>query len=99
MRFKDEKYMWYADTEILAAKLANKSKREVQRILDDHDVIKLNSCDRPKLKWFNRLSWIVLIPFFMLLFIIKWFITGDGHLDTWFKKSKILNYLYNFTGA
>ena len=98
MIFKDEKEMWYADTEILAAKLANKDVKEIQEILDDHDVIKLQSTDREKKTVFNRLATFIVYPILLVLFCVKWLMTGRGHLDSWDKKYKSVSFLMKMIG-
>ena len=98
MRFKDEKHMWYAETEIIAAELANKSEQEVQDILDDWDVITLRSGDRPKAKMINRLALVVLYLPLMALTAVKWCYTGDRYLDSWAKRNSVLNTVMKFAG-
>lgn len=98
MRFKDEKEMWYADTEHLAAKLADKSQKEIQEILDDRDVIKLRSCERSSISFLGRLSSIVVFPSLIILMAVKWLVSGDRYLDSWAKKYKFLNSIINFSG-
>lgn len=90
--------MWYSETEVLAARLANKDQCDIQEILDDHDVIRLQSQERNKLNIFNRLFLAFSFPFLIILFCIKWLLTGDGHLDSWAKKFKPLSLIFKFSG-
>lgn len=98
MRFKDEMHMWYSDTEMLAGKLANKNVSEIQEILDEHDVIKLRSCERDGLNIFNRIFMMISFPFLLMLYGAKWMFTGQGGLDTWAKKSKLLQLVITWGG-
>ena len=98
MRFKDEKQMWYADTEMLAARLANKDKLDVQEILDSADVITLRSTERPKAKLINRISLVVLYPALVVVSVVKWLLTGDRFFDSWAKKSRWFSAVLDFAG-
>ena len=98
MRFKDEREMWSADIEALAAQLSNKSNDEVEEILDAHDVIKLRSCDGPKSTLVNRLALILFVPILILVTGIKWLCTGDRYLDSWEKRNKILRNILKISG-
>lgn len=98
MIFKDEKEMWYSQTEELAYKLANKDVAEIQEILDDHDVIRLRSTERSGKTIFNRFSILFVYPILLGIFSIKWLLTGEGHLDSWEKKSKIIKFLIRMIG-
>lgn len=98
MRFKDEKKMWYADTELLAARLANKTELQVQQILDDHDVIKLYSGDRPKVGIFGRLLFLPVCLVLIPVSVIKWFATGDRYLDVYAKRFPLFDRVMNYCG-
>lgn len=98
MRFSDEKYMWYADTEKLAEKLANKTERQVQEILDEHDVIKLRSGKRPTVTFLGRITMLLLVVPFTIAAVIKWCATGDIYLDSWVKRSKLVTRLVTWAG-
>ena len=91
--------MWHAETENLSARLANKTKREIQEILDEHDVVTLRSGEREKLNIFNRLFWLMSFPVLFILFLVKWLLTGDGHLDSWAKKFKPLGLVFKYSGV
>jgi hypothetical protein len=98
MRFKDEKHMWFVDTEILACELENKSKDEIQNILDQNDVITLKSGDRPNTSILGRT---LFFPSFIILTImgmIKWIITGDRYIDSLIKKYSFLKFWIDFVG-
>lgn len=99
MRYLDERQMWYAETEELAERLANKSTRDLQAILDDHDVIKLRSTERPKATTFNRLMLILLTVPLLLLCSIKWCFTGNFYLDSWEKKYKMVEFVIKIMGV
>ena len=86
MRFIDEKYMWYAETEYLATELANKTEQEVMDILNQHDIIRLDTMERKSTHTFGRILLVVLYPFLVLLACIKWVLTGDRYLDSWSKR-------------
>ena len=86
MRFKDEKQMWHADTELLAGRLANKTERQVQEILDEHDVIKLRSGERPTVNVLGRILFPVVCLVLIPLSAIKWVVTGDRYLDVYAKR-------------
>lgn len=98
MRFKDEKVMWYSDTERLAALLEDKSKEEIQEILEEHDVIKLRSIDRPKTTGFNRVALVIFFIPVLTVSGVKWFLTGDRYLDSWAKQSRTLRTILKFMG-
>jgi len=86
MRFKDEKKMWYADTEHLARKLAKRSEQEVQEILDEHDIIKLRSGERPTVKMLGRILFPIVCLVLIPIAAIKWVVTGDRYLDVYAKR-------------
>ena len=98
MRFTDEKPMWYADTERLAKQLANKTERDIQDILDKHDVIKLRSTERPSESLMNRVVLVVVFIPFVMLSLIKWMVTGDMYLDSWIKKNRVLGFIVRLAG-
>lgn len=98
MRFSDEKHMWYADTEKLAEKLANKTERQVQDILDEHNVIKLITGDRPSVTALGRVTMVLLFIPLVIATVVKWFLTGDRYLDSWVKRSKVATRLIEYTG-
>ena len=67
MRYLDERELWYNETEELSERLANKSVKEIQAILDANDVIKLRSTKRPNQAVFTRFMLVLLtIPLLML---------------------------------
>lgn len=99
MRYLDERELWYTETEELAERLANKSARDIQAILDDHDVIKLRSTARPKATAFNRLMLVLLTIPLLLLCSIKWCFTGNFFLDTWEKKYKVIAWAIEIMGV
>ena len=98
MRFTDEKPMWYADTEMLAKQLSNKTEREVQEIFDKHDVIKLKSTKRPSASFMNRLVLVIVFIPLVILSFIKWVVTGDRYLDSWVKKNRALGFIVRLAG-
>ena len=98
MRFTDEKPMWYADTEALACRLADKSASDIQEILDDHDVITLASKERPNTTILERLAILIVGPIALILCAIKWALTGDHYLDSWEKKSRIVRWMFGLLG-
>lgn len=99
MRFKDERYLWYADVERIAKQMANKSEQELFDILNEHDIIKIVSTDRPEITAFNRLMLILLFLPLSMLAATKWMLSGDAYLDAWAKKYKLVGWLYNLIGA
>lgn len=99
MRYLDERQLWYAETEELAERLANKSARDIQAILDDHDVIKLRSTERPKATAFNRLMLVLLTIPLLLFCSIKWCFTGNFFLDAWEKKYKVIAWIIEIMGV
>lgn len=99
MRYLDERELWYAETEELAERLANKSAREIQTILDAHDVIRLRSTDRPKATAFNRLMLVLLTIPLLSLCSVKWCFTGNFFLDTWEKKYKVIAWVIEIMGV
>lgn len=98
MRFSDEKYMWYADTEKLAEKLANKTERQVQDILDEYNIIKLTTGDRPDVTALGRVTTVLLFIPLVIATVVKWFLTGDRYLDSWVKRSKLVTRLITWAG-
>lgn len=99
MRYIDERELWYAETEELAERLANKSARDIRGILDDHDVIRLRSTARPKATAFNRLMLVLLTIPLLLLCSVKWCLTGNFFLDTWDKKYKVISWVIKVMGV
>jgi hypothetical protein len=90
--------LWYAETEDLSHKLANKSARELQEIFDSGDIIELRTA---KDKRVNTIGRLLSVPTFVLLILlsgVKWLVTGDRYLDSWFKQSKILSKIIEYTG-
>lgn len=98
MRFLDEKHMWYAETEYLATKLANKSERDVLNILNQHDIIRLDSMERKPTPVLGRLLFVVSYPILLLLVGIKWVLTGDRYLDSWVKRLRLEKF-FKFCGV
>ena len=98
MRFKDEKPMWHADTELLAEKVANKTVREVQKIFDSHDVIKLRSCERPEVTVTGRLLFPIIFIALIPVVVLKWVATGDMYLDAIVKRFKWLGAIIDYCG-
>lgn len=86
-------------TEDLAERLANKSARDIQEILDDHDVIRLSSTERPKATAFNRLMLVILTIPLLSLCSVKWCFTGNFFLDTWEKKYKVIAWIIKIMGV
>ena len=99
MRYLDERKLWYAETEELAERLANKSLRDIQEILDAYDVIRLRSTERPKATAFNRLMLVLLTIPLLLLCSVKWCFTGNFFLDTWEKKYKAIACVIKIVGV
>lgn len=99
MRFSDEKYMWHSDTEKLAEKLANKTEKQVQDILDDHNIIKLTTGDRPTVTIGGRITLILLFVPLVIAGCFKWCLTGDWYLDSWVKRSTIMTKLVEYGGV
>ncbi len=98
MRFKHERVLWHSETEDLAAKLVGKSKDEIQDIFEDSDVISLKTGDKIKVTIIGRLLCIPVFILMVVVSILKWFITGDRYLDSWFKKYKTLERVREYTG-
>ena len=99
MRYLDEKILWYAEKEELSKKLANKSEQEIQTIIDQMDIIRLRSTERPKTNVLNRLMSVLLtLPLYMLC-SVKWCFTGDFYLDSWEKKYKVLSWIIKIMGV
>lgn len=98
MRFKDEKYLWNADVEDIAGMVANKSKEDVLQVLDNYNVIKLTSIERPKVTAFNRFMFVLLFIPLATTASIKWMMTGDGYLDTWAKKYNVVGWIFKIVG-
>ena len=98
MRFKDEKVLWWAETEALAARLADKNQQELLEIFEENDVVRIHSCDRPKISIFNRVMSIFTFPVFIILMGVKWLLTGDQYLESWCKRSKALEFLFKISG-
>lgn len=96
MRFKDERQLWYSEVEDLSEMLANKTAEEVNLILDDADVIRLQSSEQPKAGIPSRLFGVVLWPIFVLILCVKWLICGDRYLDSWGRKSKTFDWFLEF---
>lgn len=90
MIFSNEKELWYAETEILARQLANKSEDEIMAIFDSSDVIQLRVSERPQGKIIDR----IMLPFsWSILFIlccVKYLLTGSWYIDSWAKKNKVV---------
>ena len=99
MRYLDERQLWYAETEELAERLANKSAGDIQAILDEHDVIRLRSTTKPEATAFNRLMLILLTVPLLLLCSIKWCFTGNFYLDSWEKKYKMVEFVIKIMGV
>ncbi len=98
MRFKDEKIMWYAETTEMAGRLAHKSEREIQEILDDYNVITLRSIERPKVNILGRLLYPLIMLILCFVFGVKWLITGDGYIDTLVKRVPYLGKIVDYCG-
>lgn len=99
MRFSDEKQMWYADIERLVSRMANKSEKELFDLLDQYDIIKIVSTDRPEVTIFNRLMFVLLFIPLTMLAATKWVGTGDAYLDSWAKKYKLVGWIYKLIGV
>ena len=99
MRYLDERKLWYAETEELAERLANKAARDIQEILDAHDVIRLRSTARPKATAFNRVMLVILTIPLLSLCSVKWCFTGNFFLDTWEKKYKVIAWIIKIMGV
>lgn len=98
MRFKHERTLWYSETEDLAAQLANKTESELLDIFDDSDIIELRTCSDKKTTIIGRLLSLVIFPLLIIISMFKWALTGDRFLDSWFKKSKLLESIREYTG-
>ena len=98
MRFYDERNLWYAETESLARELENKSYREIMKVFESNDIIRLRSSKRPSTTILGR----TLFPFVALAFLvvipIKWIITGNTYFDSIAKKHGWINRLSEFVG-
>lgn len=98
MRLYDERKLWCSEVEDLAEKLSDKSKREVQLILDWHDVIALRSCDRPKTTFLGRLLFPLIAIILLLSMPLKWLITGNSYFDSVAKKNKWIRSITDYVG-
>ena len=98
MRFYDERNLWYSETEELAEKLANTGVREIQEILDEHDVVRIRSCDRPKTTALGRLLFPFVAITFLFIMPVKWVITGNSYFDAVSCKYKWIRKLTNYVG-
>ena len=98
MIFKDERNLWYADKELLATLLANKSETEIMEYIEYRDIVQIRSEERPTVNTLGRLLY---IPTCMLLIVIcgvKWVLTGSFKLDSWCKKFKVFDKVMKYTG-
>ena len=98
MRFKDERVLWFSETEILAAKLANKTEYELQEIFDESDIIELRTGKAKKVSFIGRFLSLIVFPLLVVLSLFKWLLTGDRYLDSWFKRSAFLELIREFCG-
>jgi len=98
MRFYDEKCLWYSETETLADQMENKTAREIQEIFDDHDVVRIRSCNRPQTTMVGRLLFPIVAISFLLIMPIKWIITGNSYFDAVSCKYKWIRKLTDYVG-
>jgi hypothetical protein len=98
MRFYDERNLWHSETEKLAEEVENKTKWEIQEILDAHDVVRIRSCDRPKTTMFGRLLFPIVALAFLLVMPFKWIITGNSYFDAVSCKYKWIRKLTDYAG-
>jgi len=102
MIFSDEHYLWAADLERMASKLANKSATEIEDILfesKNYRVCYLRVTQRCSVGVAGRLLLPLAFAFFVVLASVKWFLTGGWYLDSWKKKYSWIRKISDFTGV
>ena len=101
MIFSDERDLFVSEIADLSEKLANKSAKEIENILDDGNYrvvyLRYKGEDLNTLK--NRLALPLILPILCIMCIIKWLISGDFSLDSWTRKYKIVYFLIRLIDA
>ncbi len=88
MKTQNRKTLYSDEMEDLADLLANKSRHEIYDILEEYDsVLVLTFTGRyTAMQRATQILTIPVIPLFFILMGIKWIVTGDKYLDSWFRK-------------
>lgn len=101
MIFSDERDLFVSEIEDLSQKLANKSAKEIEQILDDGNYrlmyLAYKGDDLNTFK--NRLALPFIVPILCIICLIKWIISGDYYLDSWARKFKIVFILLRLIDA
>tara|TARA_R110000851_G_scaffold173075_1_gene319386 strand:+ start:94 stop:399 length:306 start_codon:yes stop_codon:yes gene_type:complete len=88
MKTQKRHTIYNQEQEDLAALLANKSRDDIYDIIGGREYVMLPILN-PKYTAIQRATQLLTIPVIPLFFIlmgIKWIVTGDKHLDSWFRK-------------
>tara|TARA_B110000902_G_scaffold69158_1_gene81936 strand:+ start:378 stop:683 length:306 start_codon:yes stop_codon:yes gene_type:complete len=88
MKTQNRKTIYSQEQEDIAALLANKSRDDIYDILEVYDsVLVLTFTGKyTAIQRAIQILTVPIIPLFFILMGIKWIVTGDKYLDSWFRK-------------
>ena len=70
--FNDERVLWYTELNSISKELEHKSHREILKILNNYDIVRLKLSKPMKRPKYQRVVCLILVPILLVICTIKW---------------------------